>query len=148
MSDAADEPAYRIGEVAERLGVTPRTIRYYEELGLVRAGANHAKGTHRLYTDSDVARLVDLMRLRDLLGLSLEELTTLVEAEEARAELRGRWAETQDDAERARILETAIPYVRRQLELVQARRTTLDEFERELVARLAELQSELDKLGS
>ena len=120
---------FRIGEVAERLGVTPRTIRYYQELGLVHAG-RHVKGTHRLYTEADVARLADLIRLRDLLGLSLEELKTLIEAEEARAELRGRWAESHDDAERAAILEKAIPHVRRQLELVQARQRTLDEPER------------------
>lgn len=140
------EPTFRIGEVAERLGVTPRTIRYYQELGLVHAGAGHVKGTHRLYTEADVARLADLMRLRDHLGLSLEELRALVEAEEARAELRGRWAESHDDAERTAILENAIPHVRRQLELVRARQRTLDEHECELSSRLAELESSLAKL--
>ena len=109
MTEVTQEPTFRIGEVAERLGVTPRTIRYYQELGLVHAGSGHVKGTHRLYTEADVARLADLIRLRDLLGLSLEELKTLIEAEEARAELRGRWAESHDDAERAAILETGDP---------------------------------------
>jgi DNA-binding transcriptional MerR regulator len=143
MSAVAGERTYRIGEVAERLGVTPRTIRYYQELGLVHASAAHAKGTHRLFTEEDVVRLGDLIRLRDLLGLSLEELTLLIEAEEARAELRGRWAETRDEAERVRILESAIPHVERQLELVRTRRDTLDQLEVELVARLGELRSSL-----
>ena len=140
------EPTYRIGEVADRLGVTPRTIRYYQELGLVHAGSGHVKGTHRLYTEADVARLADLIRLRDLLGLSLEELKTLIEAEEARAELRGRWAESHDDAERATIVEKAIPHVRRQLELVQSRQRTLAETEQQLASRLAELEASLAKL--
>src|SRR5262249_10661028 len=119
------ERTFRIGEVAERLGVTPRTIRYYQELGLLHAGSERAKGAHRLFTEADVARLADLIGLRDLLGLSLEELTALAEAEEARAELRGQWAESRDDAARAAILEQAIPHVRRQLELVEGRQQTL-----------------------
>jgi DNA-binding transcriptional MerR regulator len=146
MTEVTGETMFRIGEVAERLGVTPRTIRYYQELGLVHAGSAHVKGTHRLYTEADVARLADLIRLRDLLGLSLEELKTLIEAEEARAELRGRWAESHDDAERAAIVEKAIPHVRRQLELVKARQRTLGETEQQLASRLAELEASLARL--
>jgi len=71
---------FRIGEVAEQVGVTPRTIRYYEELGLLGATESRSKGAHRHYTDADVARLRELIRLRDLLGLSLEELVALVRA--------------------------------------------------------------------
>ena len=115
---ARGERTYRIGEAAARLGVTTRTIRYYQELGLVHAQGAHVKGTHRLFSEADVARLADLIRLRDLLGLSLEELTALAEAEEARADLRGQWAGTHDDADRRRIIAEAIPHVRRQLELV------------------------------
>ena len=77
----------RIGEVAERTGVTPRTIRYYEEIGLL-AGSARRKGEHRLYDDADIERLHDLTRLRDLLNLSLEELKQVLEAEDACAALR------------------------------------------------------------
>jgi MerR family transcriptional regulator, repressor of the yfmOP operon len=146
MTGPSGEPTFRIGEVAERLGVTPRTIRYYQELGLLHAGSDRAKGAHRLFTEADVARLTDLMRLRDLLGLSLEELTALAEAEEARAELRGQWAETPDDAARARILEQAITHVRRQLELVEARQRTIAEVREQLETRLRELEASLAKL--
>ena len=66
-------------------GVTPRTIRYYEELGLLGSDASREKGSHRTYAEADVARLQELIRLRDLLGLTLEELVELAEAEEARA---------------------------------------------------------------
>ena len=147
MSAVAGDRTYRIGEVAERVGVTPRTIRYYEELGLVRASAAHVKGTHRLYTDADVSRLAELIRLRDSLGLSLEELTLLVEAEEARAALRNRWQETEDDGERRQIVESAIPHVERQLALVRARQQTLAELEAELVARRKLLAVRLRELA-
>jgi MerR family transcriptional regulator, repressor of the yfmOP operon len=132
--------AYRIGEVADRVGVTTRTIRYYEERGLLGQDAARAKGTHRLYGEADVVRLQELIRLRDLLGLSLEELVELAEAEEARAALRGRWADTTSDEERARIVESAIPLVERQLELVTARQQTLAAFAGELKEKLAQLK--------
>ena len=132
--------ALRIGDVAEQVGVTPRTIRYYEELGLLGASSEREKGAHRLYRESDVARLQELIRLRDLLGLSLEELVELAEAEGARAALRGRWEESPSDEERLRIVEEAIPHVERQLALVRGRQATLEEFARELEAKLAGLK--------
>ena len=132
--------ALRIGEVAQRVGVTPRTIRYYEELGLLGAGSEREKGSHRTYAETDVARLQELIRLRDLLGLTLEELVELAEAEEARATLRGRWEEDPSDEERLRIVEEAIPHVERQLELVRGRQATLVEFVAELERKLSRLR--------
>lgn len=137
----AAEQLYRIGEVAERVGVTARTIRYYEELGLLPRPSGRPKGAHRLYGEADVARLQELIRLRDLLGLSLEELVELAEAEEARAALRDQWAGSATDAERARIVEEAIPLVERQLELVYARRRRLDEVAEELEEKLRRLRA-------
>lgn len=144
------ERIYRIGEVAERVGVTTRTIRYYEELGLLGAGAGRTKGTHRLYTEADITRLEELIRLRDLLGLSLEELVALAEAEEARAALRDQWAESASDRQRARIVEEAIPLVERQLELVRGRQQRLSEFADELSDKLRSLherQAELERIS-
>jgi DNA-binding transcriptional MerR regulator len=151
VSTQAPERSYRIGDVAERVGVTTRTIRYYEELGLLGAASARTKGAHRLYTDADIARLEELIRLRDLLGLTLEELVALAEAEEARAALRNQWAESATDSERARIVEAAIPLVERQLELVRARQDRLSEFADELSEKLRSLrnrQAELERGGA
>jgi MerR family transcriptional regulator, repressor of the yfmOP operon len=132
--------ALRIGDVAEQVGVTTRTIRYYEELGLLGSGSSREKGAHRTYDEADVVRLHELIRLRDLLGLTLEELVELAEAEEARAALRGRWEEDPSTEERLRIVEEAIPHVERQLALVRGRQATLDEFARDLESKLARLR--------
>jgi DNA-binding transcriptional MerR regulator len=124
----------RIGEVAERTGVTPRTIRYYEEIGLL-GGSERRKGSHRLYEESDIERVLELTRLRDLLNLSLDELKQLIEADEVRATLRRAWDETDSSSERLRIVEAALPYVEIQLELVRRRRKELQLLEDDLVAR-------------
>ena len=140
------ERALRIGEVADRVGVTTRTIRYYEERGLLGGAGGREKGAHRHYTDADVARLRELLRMRDLLGLSLEELVELAEAEESRAELRGRW-ETASDDERLRIVAAAIPLVERQLELLRSRSEKLDEFADELSGKLRSLKKRRKELA-
>ena len=152
MSVETQERSYRIGEVAERVGVTTRTIRYYEELGLLGPAPSRIKGAHRLYREADVARLQELVRLRDLLGLTLEELLALAEVEEARQALRGQWDDDPTDSERATIVQAAIPLVERQLELVRTRQQRLAEFSDELSEKLRTLRKrerELDRrLGS
>ena len=145
------ERTYRIGEVAELVGTTPRTIRYYEEVGLLAPPPEHEKGRHRTYDEADVRRLQELIRLRDLLGVSLEELGRLVEAEEARAVLRERWQHTAADADRRAILEQAVGHVTAQLALVRSRRAALDGLEAELADKLERIQgrlAELDRLTS
>jgi DNA-binding transcriptional MerR regulator len=125
----------RIGEVAERTGLTPRTIRYYEEIGLLPGPPERRKGEHRAYDDHDVERLSELKRLRELLNISLDELKQLVEAEEARAAIRERFHASDSDAERVRLLDASLPHVETQLGLVRHRLEELGKLETELVAK-------------
>ena len=67
--------AYAIGDVAERVGLTPRTIRYYEDIGLL-ASVRRVEGGRRVYTDDDLRRLKFIKRLK-VLGLSLDEMKEL-----------------------------------------------------------------------
>jgi DNA-binding transcriptional MerR regulator len=64
--------SYRIGELAAKVGMTERTIRYYEELGLLDSVKRLDGGT-RVYTDDDVRRLKFIRKLK-VLGLSLQEM--------------------------------------------------------------------------
>jgi DNA-binding transcriptional MerR regulator len=68
----------QIGEVADRTGLSLRTIRYYEEVGLVRP-SSRTQGGFRLYTEPDVARLNLVKRMKPL-GFSLEEMRDLLSA--------------------------------------------------------------------
>jgi DNA-binding transcriptional MerR regulator len=134
--EAPDADLLRIGEVAKRTGTTPRTIRYYEEIGLLEAADGREPGAHRTYAESDVERLAELLRLKSLLGVSLEGLKDLIEAEDSRAALRREWhAGVDDPVRRRQILEELSGYVDRQLELVRARRDEIAELEAELLAR-------------
>jgi DNA-binding transcriptional MerR regulator len=137
------EELYRIGDVAAQVGVTVRTIRYYEELGLVEGSDERPKGGHRLYRDTDVARLRELVRLRDLLGLSLDELTTLADAAKVQHCLQNRWDASLSDEDRLQVMREAIPHVERQLELVRARQELLADFAHELTDKLVTMRARL-----
>jgi DNA-binding transcriptional MerR regulator len=137
----------RIGEVAKLAGTTPRTIRYYEEIGLLPIAGGREPGAHRSYAEADVERLTDLLRLKDLLGVSLEELKELVEAEDARAALRREWhGGVEDPVRRRQILEQSQAYTALQLELVRRRRDEIAKLETELVARRKRVQGLLREL--
>jgi DNA-binding transcriptional MerR regulator len=72
-SSAAEDVA--IGDVCERLGLSPRTVRYYEELGLL-PGVRRKSGGRRVYGPGELGRLRFIQRLKAL-GLSLAEIREL-----------------------------------------------------------------------
>jgi DNA-binding transcriptional MerR regulator len=144
---AAPERPLRIGEVAELTGTTPRTIRYYEEIGLLPEAEDREHGKRRHYTADDVERLRELMSMKNLLGLSLDDLKRLMEAEAARAGLREQWQHTEDPAEQRTILEQSLVHLADQLKLVRARRAEIDRLESELVAKQRRVKSRLKSLG-
>jgi DNA-binding transcriptional MerR regulator len=137
----------RIGDVAKLAGTTPRTIRYYEEIGLLPASSARERGAHRTYAEEDVERLADLLRLKDLLGLSLEELKALVEAEDARASLRREWETgVEDPIRRRQILDESLGHIGRQLDLVRRRRDEIAALESELISKRKRVRSRLREL--
>lgn len=74
MTDAKGSITVR--EAAERLGVTPRTLKYYEELGLVVPA--RSEGRYRLYEPADLDKLARVLRMRSL-GFSLTAITAMLQ---------------------------------------------------------------------
>ncbi len=70
-----DNYSYVISDLVEELGISPRTIRYYEEQGLIHP--KRSAGNHRLYSRRDRARLKMILRGK-VLGFSLQEIATLL----------------------------------------------------------------------
>lgn len=80
------QSTYQIGEVVDRVGLSVRTVRYYEEIGLVTP-SDRTAGGFRLYTDADVERLELAKHLKPL-GFSLEEMKELLDLHQ-RLQTRG-----------------------------------------------------------
>ncbi|KAA0259028.1 MerR family transcriptional regulator [Deferribacter autotrophicus] len=72
-----NEELFQIGEVAEMLGITTRTIRYYEEIGLMDP-PQRLEGGIRIYTKDDIKRLKFILKLKEL-GISLKEMQELAQ---------------------------------------------------------------------
>src|SRR5512138_3621544 len=100
---APPERLLRIQEVAAETGLTPRAIRYYEEVGLLEPAAR-SDGAYRLYDGEDLERLRFIRGLRDDAGFSLAEIGRLLEDEDARARNRDRYRSSHDPVERRQIL--------------------------------------------
>lgn len=109
-----------IGEVAELVQLTPRAIRYYEELGLLTPVVR-VKGVARLFNESDIQRLREIKRLREIAGFSLAELSELLDNEKVRAQLRDRFRHTADPEERVSVLRQAIELAQRRLAIIERR---------------------------
>ncbi|MFL5820917.1 MAG: MerR family transcriptional regulator [Solirubrobacteraceae bacterium] len=135
----------RIGDVARAVDTTTRTIRYYEEIGLL-GPADRPAGGHRAYAESDVERLREIIRLKRLLGVSLEELKQLVEAQDARAALRAEWRRGARPLRRRDILTEALGHIDSQLTLVRRRRREIERLEDELTSRRRRLRGLLREL--
>ena len=129
----------RIQEVAAEVGLTARTIRYYEELGLLKPAAR-SEGSYRLYGADDLERLRFIKGLRDDAGFSLTEIGQLLEDEVARVRIRERFRSTTDARERRALIDDALGRVDRQVATLRLKIERLEEMVGEAESRRAHLQ--------
>jgi DNA-binding transcriptional MerR regulator len=140
-------PLLRIQEVAGETGLTPRTIRYYEEVGLL-APAARSGGAYRLYDAEDLERLRFIRGLRDDAGFSLSEIRQLLEDDQARARNRARFRASQDTAERRTLVVDALDRADRQVATLQAKVARLEAMLAEAAERRAHLAGHLTDLDA
>ena len=110
MSEAHGGPVMHIGEVAARTELSLRSLRHWEEVGLLQP-SGRTDGGFRLYTDSDVDKILVIRRMKPL-GFSLDEMKAVMSdlevlddpavADTERAAARQRLADIQDDAAQRR----------------------------------------------
>jgi DNA-binding transcriptional MerR regulator len=124
----------RIGEVAERVGVTTRTLRYYEEVGLVTPGSRSA-GTSRRYTETDYARVLRIRELQAVMGFNLDEIRELLFAGDRMDGLRAEYRSGVSEERAVEIVNEVARLNARTQEQVQAKIGLLQ-------AYLAELQGD------
>jgi DNA-binding transcriptional MerR regulator len=109
--DAQSAPVVlRIGQVAKLTGLTTRTLRYWEELGLIKPSGHRGKA-ERLYSQTDMARVTRIRELQELLGFSLAEVRVVLDTEDVevldRVRSEYRWGEAGPDRRR-QLLDDAI----------------------------------------
>jgi DNA-binding transcriptional MerR regulator len=138
------ESLLHIQEVADQVGLTTRSIRYYEEVGLLKPA--RSIGSYRLYDADDIARLQFIKGLRDDAGFSLAEIGQLLEDENARAQTRARFRATSDLTERRMLLLEGINRIDRQVGSLRAKIGRLQEMIDTAQARRAHLADHLAEL--
>jgi DNA-binding transcriptional MerR regulator len=148
-ADAGDPAQHllRIQEVAAEVGLTTRSIRYYEELGLLSPAAR-SEGAYRLYDASDLERLRYIKGLRDDAGFSLSEINLLLEDEAARQRGKAALKATEDPSERRTILRDSVARLDRQIESLQSKVDRIQGMVDEADARRTRLLEKLAGLDS
>lgn len=129
----ADIETYKIEEASKESGLTKRTIRYYEELGLLPP-PERSKGGMRLYTRAHIERLRQIADARDVLGITLQEIQEFVAIREGMLRHRKQYLEHGENNERKRLeLLEVKRFVEKQLEMVDHKLEKLTEFRQEIV---------------
>ncbi len=147
VATATHPPLLRIHEVATDVGLTARTIRYYEELGLLEPAAR-SEGSYRLYDADDLERLRFIKGLRDDAGFSLTEIGLLLEDEVARVHIRERFRSTSDSSERRALLDDALGRVDRQVVILRQKIERLEAMVSEAEGRRTHLESHRAELDA
>jgi MerR family transcriptional regulator, repressor of the yfmOP operon len=150
-AEAAD-PGIRISDAATRVGVSARTLRYYEELGLLTPSL-YTPGGERRYTPDDLTHLLRILELREVLGMNLDEIRGFLALETRLDELRASYRATKDAtsnnalADQKATLQEALVLNESLAEQISAKLTRMDGFRAKLQSdaqRCRELLTELD----
>lgn len=139
----------RIGEVAKLTGLTTRTLRYWEELGLITPTSYRGRG-ERLYSPADMARATRIKDLQELLGFSLAEVRVVLEMEDVDVLDRVRSEYRRGDlspTRRRQLLEEAIEANDRLLDRLDDTLHRLGAFREERAVKAARLREARQELG-
>ena len=130
---------FQIGEVAERTGVTQRTLRFYEEKGLLRP-PERMDGGFRLYSENDVTRIGYIKQLQDLLGFTLSEIKDMVEAEELLLQMSSTRRPDRELSERLQRAEQILGALTKQLDVVDHKVEHLTRLREELHGKITRVK--------
>jgi MerR family transcriptional regulator, repressor of the yfmOP operon len=125
----------QIGEAAERAQLTQRTLRYYEENGLLHP-PTRMEGGFRLYSEEDMDRVDRIRQLKDLLGFSLADIKEMLESDDVRLQIRAEWRSDADTAEKATKMRKARDITRQQLNLLDQKMAKMSEMRGKLADRI------------
>lgn len=135
VEESRPERFLQIGEAAERASLTQRTLRYYEEKGLL-SPPTRMDGGFRLYSPDDIERIDRIKQLKELLGFSLAEIKEMLEAEDVRLQIKAEWRRDADAEEKAEKARTAREVTLQQLALIDQKMEKMSSLREELAERV------------
>lgn len=144
-SQAPSHAYLQIGEVAERTGVTQRTLRFYEEKGLLNP-PTRLDGGFRLYSEDDVLRVEQIKRLQGLLGFTLADIKDMVEAEEVKSQIKATYRKDAEISERRDKLRKAKEVTVGQVAVIDQKLAALHDMKARLEEKLDQYDTWLQHL--
>jgi DNA-binding transcriptional MerR regulator len=142
----------RISDAAARAGVSARTLRYYEELGLLTP-SGYTSGGERRYRPDDLTQLDRILELREVLGMNLEEIKGFLDSENRLEEVREAYRARKDlgtpaaRAQRRALLEEALTLNEALAEQVGAKVARMNDFRSRLLTSAQRCRELLDELA-
>lgn len=123
-------------EITERLGITARTLHYYEEIGLL-PGVTRTEGGHRVYDEEMLVRIEHILKLKQVLGASLQEIRAILQAEEELESIKASYyGDTRTEEERDRLLDEATDRLHTILAHIDEKMEKMQSMRQRIVERL------------
>ncbi|MBS2970276.1 MerR family transcriptional regulator [Metabacillus sp. KIGAM252] len=132
---------FKIDDAARETGLTKRTIRYYEELGLITEPERTDGGT-RLYSEDDIERLKKVVLAKDILGFSLQELQDFVKLREKIQHHREDYRNSRDTSKRREELDHIAAGLSEQIVMIDKKMERMRDFRDEI----SQLQDKVTQL--
>ena len=145
LQNTEEIPTYTIEQVATSTGLTKRTLRYYEEVGLLPP-TGRTEGNYRRYSEEDIERIKQIKELRDLLGFSLADIRQLLQAEEERDLIKLAYRQETDADGKITQLDRADEVIREQLQLIEQKISGLEQMRSTLLIKLEKHQQKRNQL--
>lgn len=138
----------KIDDVAKETGLTKRTIRYYEEIGLITP-PKRSDGGVRLYTKEDIEFLKKIIDAREVLGFSLQELQKFIQVSEIIKVYKEEYKAASDKKTQINELNLLQEGLIKQLEMIDTKINKIEEFRKDiesLLLRVQQVISEKNKI--
>src|SRR5438270_7935693 len=145
MTDTGEQALFTIEQVATRTGFTKRTLRYYEEVGLLPP-TGRTEGNYRRYSEADIERLERIKNLRGLLGFSLNEIRELLEAEDERGQIKVAYRHETEALAKIAQLDRADEIIHAQLHIIEQKIAGLEQMRANLQTKLEQHKQSRNKL--
>lgn len=141
-----EQALYTIEQVATRTGFTKRTLRYYEEVGLLPP-TGRTEGNYRRYSEADIERLERIKNLRGLLGFSLNEIRELLEAEDERGQIKVAYQHETEALAKIAQLDRADEIIHAQLHIIEQKIAGLEQMRASLQSKLEQHKQKRNQLS-